>query len=145
MQIAALKIENNEAAGQHWIEFWCVYVKTIDGVRRQFMDPETGEKAKYIKLENAMHPLAPGTGLGQCDTCGTWHQRAGGPCGAGDPACPGMVQYYDGLTRALSCLTADGATIYEAVRDCCYAFLTSEEVPDPFTWETVTLLDGTQE
>lgn len=144
VKIASLKIEENKCKGQRWIEFWLVLGRLSDPTNpdsfMQCADPVTGKEARYIKLEHGFHPLAPDEALSKCTICGKWFRLASGPCPA--EGCGGTLLAYDGWERAVSMITAGGVSIFEEIRNLCYQFLISEEVPDPITWEPVRLLDA---
>jgi len=140
-RVAAIKIEENAPRNQRWIEAWvtCGYMDGEQFV--QMVQPYTGaEVMLYVKIENGMHPLATGRLLSKCDVCGAWNSLGdGSPCVV--PGCPGIMRAYDGWTRVSTALTA-GASVYEEIARVLYTFLLTERVPDPDTWELVTLLDA---
>lgn len=133
----------------------------------EWADPKTGERAWYVKLEDAEHPLRPGTSLGKCGTCGSWHAKIGGsceavvcdacgakgwtagPCSEADcegtmRPCAGSVAAYDGFSRLAGRVNPEGQScVCETMLKCMTAFLASELVPDPDTWEERAILPGT--
>lgn len=142
-KLAAMKIENNPSKGTHWLELWVILGREEEGVFVQYADPRTGDMAPFhFKLEHGCHPLT-GLALGRCDTCGAWHPAAAGVCGK--DACEGSIQPYDGMARMCQSVPAGALCMYEAIQKVIYGFLTTEEVPDPTTWEPIKLLDGTVE
>lgn len=136
-KIVAIKIEVNQ---EHWVDVWISYGNTIDGVWTEWADEKTGRKIDptCYHIEDGVHPLSPGASLRRCPDCYKWYglELVCTTCGAG-------TLPYDGLTRAMSAVTADGATVYAAIRDVLYDFLLTEELPDPVTGELALLLDGT--
>jgi hypothetical protein len=124
-KIAAFKVERNV---EQWIEVWVVYGYEEKGEFVQQIAPEPGGAILHLKIEDGAHPLAPGMALGRCDSCGRWYSVARGSCLV--ESCSGTVRPYDGYTR-LASLPPTGGTIYEAIRDVLYDFLTTERVPLP--------------
>jgi len=145
-RIASYKPELNAGQGRLWLEVWVVLGKLLDPEDEdsfvEYPVPSTGAAALEFKIEDGVHPLRPGTGLGKCDQCGEWHPRMSGPCGL--PGCEGTVIMYDGFSRIRT-------PPEEIDGDCCFLihsakmleFLVNEEVPDPDTWEMVKVLDAT--
>ena len=138
VRIAAFKVEDNIFQGQRWIEVWVVLGRLEGEEFRQYVDPETGaEIFRYLKLEDGMHPLAPGRALTKCDECGVWGTLRGG---CQEDGCAGTMAGYDGARRFV--LTEhQGPLTYVGFKQALYQFLAGEEVPDPITGELVTLLD----
>jgi len=169
-RIAAFKSELNPFQGQLWMEFWVVYGRLLDPEDpmsfQEWADPRSGERAVYFKLEDAMHPLRPGTALGKCDTCGSWHAKTGGACAAvvcdacgakgwtAGPCsedgcegtmqpCAGTVAPYDGFSRLAGQVDPGGqGCVCETMLKCMTSFLVAEMVPDPDTWEERAILPG---
>lgn len=146
VRIASFKPEDNAAQGRRWVEIWAVLgrrqIEDDDTTFQQFVDPETGNDVyQYIKIENAMHPLAPGTMLSKCPDCDTWAQQgAGTPCA--EEGCSGSLVAYDGATRWHG-YSKPGAVInYDSYKQLIYEFCMAEMVPHPVTWEMVRLLDA---
>lgn len=140
-RVAAIKIEENPYRGQRWIEFYIVLGRVVGSNFEQFAEPETGSEVyEYIKIENGLHPLRAGMALGKCDVCGTWFAKNNGACTEVD--CTGTIQPYDGWTRLALAIITKGRSLFVEVQDGSYSFLTTEEVPDPDTWEMRKLLEG---
>lgn len=102
-------------------------------------EPTFGKLAFMIK--NGVHPRWPSMSLGKC-SCGAWSRNQ--PSGACPSCSDGTVVPYDGFDR-LIVLAPQGASIYEAIANSVYAFLASEIVPDPDSWELVRLVEGSVE
>jgi hypothetical protein len=143
-RIASIKIEENRYMGQRWVEFWIVFgrLDNPDDLNsfKQYINPNTGEIAKYIKLENGCHPLVSGRALGKCDTCEKWKSYINGDCDT--PNCSGIIEPYDGLTRLITAITEGELSIFEEIKNISYGFLINEEIPDPITGELIKLLDA---
>jgi hypothetical protein len=139
IDVASFKAENNSFLGQYWVEFWLIKGNKDSGNFVQYADPNTGEIAYYIKLEDGCHPLAPVTALGKCDTCGVWWKKVSGPCET--PSCEGEVEPYDGYSRFKEMTTANNKKIIEEFTEIVFEFLEEEEVPDPITWVNILLLE----
>ena len=150
-KVVSFKVEDNVEA---WVKIWvCLYYKDAEGTLIQYVHPQTGEGAFEFKIENANHPLVPGTMLGKCDTCGRWHRLVSGTCLA--EGCEGDIKPYDGMTRMVITSSYQGPPLSrrDDTKIALYDFLTTEEVPDPDTWNeeaqgwdsTRLLLDGVEE
>lgn len=141
MRIASIKIEENPYIGQRWVEFWLTIGRLASPADEasfvQHRDPDTGEDAfRYLKLEDGMNPLRPGTALGRCEDCGKWFPAVSGDCNA----CEGAIVPYDGWSRLVT-VDSPNDTIMGAIAAIAYGFLATEVVPDPETWELTKLLD----
>jgi hypothetical protein len=141
VRIASIKIEENPYIGQRWVEFWLTIGRLTNPADEssfiQHRDPDTGEDVfTYLKIENGMNPLQPGMALGKCGDCGAWAPATSGECAG----CGGTISPYDGWTRLVT-LDSPNDTIRGAIAAIAYGFLTTEEVPDPETWEPKKLLD----
>jgi hypothetical protein len=142
VKVAAIKIEENQAHGTRWIEVWAVLGRMDGDVFVQYADPFTGQLAwRYFKIEDGNHPLIANVGLGKCQTCAAWLR---GQASGEHAGCGGTVHPYDGWGRLTAAIPA-GASIREAIARAVYAFLLSEVVPDPDTWDPIKLIDGTLE
>ena len=142
VKVAAIKVEENPSQGTRWVEVWAVLGRMEGDVFVQYADPITGEKAwRYFKIEDANHPRLPNVGLGKCSACSAWLR---GQVSGQHAGCGGAVAPYDGWTRLQASVPA-GSNIREAIARAVYAFLLSEEVPDPDSWDVAKLIDGTLE
>lgn len=137
--IAAVKIESNPYAGRKWVDIYITvgYLgdpKDPDSYIEQ-ANPNTGDKALHIKIENGIHPFLGKScvALGQCEKCGKWYKQINGICD-----CGASIHPYDGWDRLTK---LNGA--YEKFREALYEFLTQEVVCDPLdTTQVVKLLDA---
>lgn len=129
--------------GQQWVELWVVLGYSPDGEdARQVVNPNTGDAALHLKIEDGKHPLEHDQALGKCDVCGQWHKAVAGGCEASD--CHGVVRPYDGHARLVAMVAGEGLCFRDAMLSALYRFLTSEEVPDPVTGKPAALLEGTK-
>lgn len=151
-RVAAIHIENNPFKGTQWIDIYVVLGREVDGVWQQYVDPISEAIAQYYRITPGCNPharptffghgpLGDGVALGKCNVCGVWHPIKSGPCS--EEGCEGTVEPYDGFQRLVS-LVPVGDTIYDAIKNAVYAFLTSEQVPDPLTGEIRPLLAATE-
>lgn len=136
-RIAAFKVEDNPGKGTYWLEIWVVLGVEVDGVFVEYPDPETGLDAQYIKIENGKHPLDNSQAFGKCRDCGAPVAAIAGVCL--EDGCAGEVIPYDGFTRLVT-TTPVGSTVRDVIKDCLYAFLASEDVPDLHTGQMRKLL-----
>ncbi len=147
ISIANIEIEHNPQRGRAWAEIWCVWGYLEEpGNPMSFVEckhPVTGEDATLFKIEDGHHPIAHDMALGKCPTCGAWHQRISSVCGV--DGCDGDVAPYDGFTRVMAEMTADGEDVGTAVQRIAYTFLLTEVIPDHNTWELRPLVAGTPE
>lgn len=125
----AFKVEDNV---EHWCELWVsrgYYATPGDPATFvQVARIEDGQLASYFKIENGFHPMRPGVALSKCDGAGHLHMLEPGlSCPDGD----GVLEPYDGFSRLEATSTTTGASLYAAILDGLYAFLTTEQVPDP--------------
>lgn len=140
IRIASFKVEDNPYRNQYWIEIWCVLGRMENGAFVEYLDPNTGAEAVYFKIENGKHPLDNDQGLGRCNACGAWAKTISGNCEA--DGCSGEIQPYDGFVR-LALGTPPALDTYRNIlKDGLYAFLTTEEVPDPVTGEMRKLIEA---
>jgi len=133
-KVVAFKVENNV---ERWVEVWVAFGQDVDGAFVEYRDPATGSTVSpaYFKVEDGLHPLSPHMSLRKCPACGLWWKLEA-ECSCGESTVP-----YDGFTR-LASSSPSGGSLYAAIAVALYAFLTSEIVPDPSTWELVRLLDA---
>jgi len=131
-KIVALKVEDNV---EHWAKVWVSYGTMVDDQWVEYCDPTTGNviPPKEYHLEDGHHPLAQGTSLRLCPSCGLWWGLET-ECSCGEGTVP-----YDGFSRLASSAPV-GGSIYSVIRDSLYTFLTSELVPNPLTGEVEPLL-----
>jgi len=125
-KVVSFKVENNV---EHWIEIWLGFGTLVDGVFVEGAAPPA-----YFKIENGVNPLAPNVSLRKCTSCDLWYVLED-EC----PACGGDTAPYDGFTRLVE-TTPSGDNLHDAISAALYAFLETEQVPDPDTGEIVPLL-----
>ena len=142
-----MKMENNPFSGSKWIDLFLVYC-TDDS---QQVDPESGAIAIHYRFEEGRNPTGRKVyvgqqpcsseyALGQCDTCGAWASRVSGECPEGD--CDGTIKPYSGMNRMCAAQVGGGCCA-DVMMEHFYAFLTTEEVPDPLDGVVKKLLDAT--
>ena len=131
-KIVAIKIEDNV---EHWVKLWVSFGTLEEGQWVEYVDPNTGLTAgvKEYHLEDGHNPLMHGQSLRKCTSCGLWWGLET-ECSCGESTEP-----YDGFSR-IAMLSPSGDTIYTAIKDILYTFLTTEEIPDPVTGEVKPLL-----
>lgn len=144
IRVAAIKWENNPLKGQQWVEIWLTLVHLVGEDLVQYVDPNTGDEAHYIKVEDGVHPLAPDTALGKCDTCAAWYARTTGECD--EIGCEGTVQPHPCYARLCAeSIDPTADCVWQSLRKGVYNWLLSEDVPDPDTWVVRKILDGSLE
>lgn len=144
-RVAAYVYEDNPFLGQRWV-IWYVVIGRLttpddESTFEQHTNPDTGEQHFLeVKIENGMHPLRSGMALGKCDACGVWYQRIGGACDV--EGCTGTVRAYDGFTRLMRLPVPPGFRHHQVVQKAAYHFMMTERIPDPESWDEMTILDA---
>lgn len=116
-KVVAFKVEDNV---ERWIIIWVCEGALVDG---EFVQNEALPVLEF-KIEDGNHPLANGRALRKCVECGRWHGLE-----TACLACGGDLTPYDGFTR-LNMQAPEGPTMYHAIKNALYGFLTAEMVPE---------------
>ncbi len=138
--VDTIKIVNHQVEDnvEKWVDIYYVFGTMVADEFVQYFDPVTalGIPVQRVKLENGSHPLALGTALRKCPTCGKWF-RLETVCDVTE--CQEVeLDHYDGFTRFME-WGADDPNHYDSPPACpcevmkraMYEFLIAEHVPDP--------------